>query len=114
MSFKTFLEFVRIEVKTASVLPLILGIVYCWYVNGQLNPVTTIVYFVAQFSIVLFVTGFNNVMDYYKAVDLDYRAQTNIIGRKHLSPTKALHLMLYFLLFSMEDITKASMFITGT
>ncbi|MEL1206182.1 hypothetical protein AADX86_12410, partial [Staphylococcus epidermidis] len=62
---------------------------------------TTIVYFVAQFSIVLFVTGFNNVMDYYKAVDLDYRAQTNIIGRKHLSPTKALHLMLYFLLFSM-------------
>ncbi|WP_367369930.1 UbiA family prenyltransferase [Latilactobacillus curvatus] len=101
MSFKTFLEFVRIEVKTASVLPLILGIVYCWYVNGQLNPVTTVVYFVAQFSIALFVTGFNNVMDYYKAVDLDYRAQTNIIGRKHLSPTKALHLMLYFLLFSM-------------
>ncbi len=96
MSFKTFLEFVRIEVKTASVLPLILGIVYCWYVNGQLNPVTTVVYFVAQFSIALFVTGFNNVMDYYKAVDLDYRAQTNIIGRKHLSPTKALHLMLYF------------------
>lgn len=48
MSFKTFLEFVRIEVKTASVLPLILGIVYCWYVNGQLNPVTTIVHFVAN------------------------------------------------------------------
>ncbi|WP_208422647.1 UbiA family prenyltransferase [Latilactobacillus fragifolii] len=101
MSFKTFLEFVRIEVKTVSVLPLILGIVYCWYVKGQLNLVTTVVYFIAQFSIALFVTGFNNVMDYYKAVDLNYRAQTNIIGREHLSPTKALRLMLYFLSFSI-------------
>ncbi|KRM24561.1 UbiA family prenyltransferase [Latilactobacillus graminis] len=101
MTFKTFLEFVRIEVKTASVLPLILGIVYCWYVYGQLNLLTTTVYFMAQFSIALFVTGFNNVMDYYKAVDLDYRAQTNIIGRRRLSPTKALHLILYFLGFSV-------------
>lgn len=100
MSFKTFLEFIRIQAKSASLLPFLFGLAFTIYYFGTVNWVNTVVYFVGQMSIAFFVTGFNNVQDYYLAKDLHYRDTYNIIGRKHLDPKKALRLMLMFLVIA--------------
>nr|WP_246287448.1 UbiA family prenyltransferase [Lacticaseibacillus absianus] len=81
----------------ASLLPFALGVSYAWYARGQFDAVNTAVYFVGQMSIAIFVTGFNNVQDWFKSQDPAYRAKGNIIGTAHLSPYRVLALMLTFL-----------------
>nr|WP_241865033.1 UbiA family prenyltransferase [Lacticaseibacillus kribbianus] len=83
--------------KAASLLPFLFGVSYAWLAYGQLDWLNTAVYFVGQMSIALFVTGFNNVQDFYKAQDDHYRATQNILGREHLNPRRIMALMLTFL-----------------
>ncbi|MFD1431170.1 UbiA family prenyltransferase [Lacticaseibacillus yichunensis] len=97
LTWPLFLELIRLPAKAASLLPFLLGVAYAKLAFGQLDWVNTSLYFVGQMSIALFVTGFNNVQDYYKAKDLQYRATQNIIGREHLSPRRMLALMGAFL-----------------
>ncbi|WP_225418517.1 UbiA family prenyltransferase [Loigolactobacillus iwatensis] len=100
MTFKLFLEFIRFNAKTASAIPFLIGLLYSIYYFQEVNWLSSLIYFVAQMSIAFFVTGFNNVQDYKLAVDKTYRDTDNIIGREHLSPKHALHLMLFFLALS--------------
>lgn len=100
MTFKLFLEFIRLNAKTASAIPLILGVLYAAYYFHTVNWLNTVIYFIAQMAIAFFVTGFNNVQDYRLAVDLKYRDTANIIGREHLSIRQALRLMLIFLVLA--------------
>ncbi len=97
LTWPLFLELIRLPAKAASLLPFLFGVSYAWVHYHQLNWANTAVYFVGQMSIALFVTGFNNVQDFYKAKDLQYRDTQNIIGREHLSPRRILALMLGFL-----------------
>lgn len=97
LSFPVFLELIRLPVKLASFLPFAFGVLYAWYDRQQFDLVNTLIYFVGQMSIAMFVTGFNNVQDYLKSDDADYRAKGNIIGTAHLDPKRILALMLAFL-----------------
>lgn len=97
LTWPLFLELIRLPAKTASLLPFLFGVSYAWQHYHQLNWMNTAIYFIGQMSIALFVTGFNNVQDFYKAKDAHYRATQNIIGREHLAPRKILALMLGFL-----------------
>ncbi|KRO18036.1 hypothetical protein IV56_GL001832 [Lacticaseibacillus saniviri JCM 17471 = DSM 24301] len=100
LTWPLFLELIRLPAKAASLLPFLFGIFYAYFAFGQFNWINTLVYFVGQMSIALFVTGFNNVQDFYKAKDIKYRDTQNIIGREHLSPRRTLALMLFFLVLA--------------
>ncbi|WP_125705173.1 UbiA family prenyltransferase [Lacticaseibacillus daqingensis] len=100
LTWPLFIELIRLPAKLASLLPFLFGCAYAWLTFHQLNWGNTLVYFVGQMSIALFVTGFNNVQDFYKAKDDHYRATQNIIGREHLDPRRILALMLTFLLIA--------------
>lgn len=97
MTFKIFLEFIRLNAKAASVVPYFIGILFSIYYFHAFNWINSLIYLVAQVAIALFVTGFNNVQDYYLAKDLHYRDTYNIVGREHLSPRRSLNLMLAML-----------------
>jgi 1,4-dihydroxy-2-naphthoate octaprenyltransferase len=94
LTWPLFLELIRLPAKAASLLPFLFGVSYAWVHYHQLNWGNTLIYFVGQMSIALFVTGFNNVQDFYKAKDDHYRATQNILGREHLNPKRILNLML--------------------
>lgn len=97
MTFKLFLEFIRLNAKTASAVPFILGLLYSIEYFHHVNWGNSVIYFIAQMLVAMFVTGFNNVQDYKLAVDKHYRDTYNIIGREHLSPRFALNLMITFI-----------------
>lgn len=77
--------------------PYFIGILFSIYYFHAFNWINSLIYLVAQVAIALFVTGFNNVQDYYLAKDLHYRDTYNIVGREHLSPRRSLNLMLAML-----------------
>lgn len=97
LTWPLFLELIRLPAKAASLLPFLIGVAYAHLAFDQLNWVNTAIYFVGQMSIAFFVTGFNNVQDFYKAKDTHYRDTQNIIGRERLSPQRILALMVVFL-----------------
>ncbi|MFC6180889.1 UbiA family prenyltransferase [Lactiplantibacillus daowaiensis] len=93
MTFKLFLEFIRLPTKSASAVPWVMGVLFSWYYFHTVNWLSAGLYLIAQIAVAFFVTGFNNVQDYRLAVDKQYRDTYNIIGREHLSPQHAYHLM---------------------
>ncbi|KRK70408.1 UbiA family prenyltransferase [Lacticaseibacillus nasuensis] len=96
LTWPLFLELIRLPAKLASLLPFLFGVSYA-ALSGPLNWGNTLVYLIGQMSIAVFVTGFNNVQDFYKAKDVEYRRTQNIIGRAHLNPRHILALMGAFL-----------------
>ncbi|MDG3061136.1 UbiA family prenyltransferase [Lacticaseibacillus casei] len=101
LTWPLFLEFIRLPAKAASMLPYALGISYAAWAFQQFSWVNSLLYGLAQLAIALFVTGFNNVQDYFKATDHSYQQQQNIIGREHLSPWGMLALTILMLLVSV-------------
>ncbi len=97
MTFKIFLQFIRLNAKAASVVPYFIGILFSIYYFHAFNWVNSLIYLIAQIAIALFVTGFNNVQDYYLAKDIHYRDTYNIVGREHLSPRRSMNMMLAML-----------------
>lgn len=100
LTWPLFLELIRLPAKLASLLPFLFGVSYAALTFGRLNWGNTVLYFIGQMSIALFVTGFNNVQDYFKAIDARYRVTQNIIGRERLSPWRTLGLMGFFLIIA--------------
>ncbi|BAN75229.1 MULTISPECIES: UbiA family prenyltransferase [Lacticaseibacillus] len=101
LTWPLFLEFIRLPAKAASMLPYALGISYAAWAFQQFSWVNSLLYGLAQLAIAFFVTGFNNVQDYFKAKDHSYQQQQNIIGREHLSPWGMLALTILMLLVSV-------------
>ena len=101
LTWPLFLEFIRLPAKAASMLPLVLGISYAAWAFHQFSWINSLIYAAAQLAIALFVTGFNNVQDYFKAKDRSYQQSQNIIGREHLSPWGMLALTIFILLISV-------------
>ena len=97
MTPKIFFEFIRLNAKAASVVPYFIGVLFSIYYFHEFHWVNSLVYLIAQVAIALFVTGFNNVQDYYLAKDIHYRDTYNILGREHLSPRRSLNLTLAML-----------------
>lgn len=113
MPIPVFLELVEIKAKTASILPFILGACYSWYNFHSIHPGLLVAFFLAMFIFNMSVDILDNVNDYYHAVDeKDYKQNTNIIGREHLSLKLVLGLMISMILVSVV-IGVAIAYVTG-
>ena len=113
MPIPVFLELVEIKAKTASILPFILGACYSWYNFHSIHPGLLVAFFFAMFIFNMSVDILDNVNDYYHAVDeKDYKQNTNIIGREHLSLKLVLGLMISMILVSVV-IGVAIAYVTG-
>ena len=97
MSLDVFLELVEIKAKTASILPMLLGVCMSVYYYHSFNLINSILFFIAMLLFNMAVDMMDNYNDYNHAVDTeDYKKNTNIIGREKISPKLVLALILIF------------------
>ena len=97
VSLDVFLELVEIKAKTASILPLLLGVCMSVYYYHSFNLINSILFFIAMLLFNMAVDMMDNYNDYNHAVDTeDYKKNTNIIGREKISPRLVLTLILIF------------------
>lgn len=83
MKFKTFLELVEMQAKTASILPYFMGILFAWYHYEELHLINLVLFFIAMFLFNMAVDAIDNYMDYKKASkEHNYREEVNVIGRE--------------------------------
>lgn len=97
VSLDIFLELVEIKAKTASILPMLLGVCMSVYYYHSFNLINSILFFIAMLLFNMAVDMMDNYNDYNHAVDTeDYKKNTNIIGREKISPRLVLTLILIF------------------
>ena len=97
VSLDVFLELVEIKAKTASILPMLLGVCMSVYYYHSFNLINSILFFIAMLLFNMAVDMMDNYNDYNHAVDTeDYKKNTNIIGREKISPKLVLALILIF------------------
>lgn len=97
VSLDVFLELVEIKAKTASILPMLLGVCMSVYYYHSFNLINSILFFIAMLLFNMVVDMMDNYNDYNHAVDTeDYKKNTNIIGREKISPRLVLTLILIF------------------
>lgn len=85
MKFKTFLELVEMQAKTASILPYFMGILFAWYHYEELHLINLVLFFIAMFLFNMAVDAIDNYMDYKKASkEHNYREEVNVIGREKI------------------------------
>lgn len=97
VSLDVFLELVEIKAKTASILPMLLGVCMSVYYYHSFNLINSILFFIAMLLFNMAVDMMDNYNDYNHAVDTeDYKKNTNIIGREKISPRIVLTLILIF------------------
>ncbi len=97
ITWPLFLELISLPQKTTALMPFLFGVVYAQYAFGRIDWLNTLIYFVGQFCIALFVSGFNHVQDFKKAKDLNYLKTTNVISRERLNPKQVMIFMLCLL-----------------
>ena len=97
VSLDVFLELVEIKAKTASILPMLLGVCMSVYYYHSFNLINSILFFIAMLLFNMAVDMMDNYNDYNHAVDTeDYKKNINIIGREKISPRLVLTLILIF------------------
>lgn len=97
MSLNVFLELVEIKAKTASILPMLLGVCLSIYYYHSFNVMNSVVFFFAMLLFNMAVDMMDNYNDYHHAVDtVNYKQNTNIIGRENISPRLVMGLLLSF------------------
>lgn len=84
MNLKTFLNFTRIQTLPVALLSPIAGILYSLWYFKDFHLLPTILFFLGLASINLFVSAWNNLMDYYKAKDPEYKTRENIISNRNI------------------------------
>jgi len=84
MSLRTFLKFVEIQTKVASLFPFLVGLLFVIYRFDAFNPINTIIFFFAMLIFDLTTTAINNYIDYKKATTDEYRKRENIIGQDNI------------------------------
>lgn len=101
MSFKVFAELVELKAKTASIFPFLMGFLYSWYHFKQIYWGNMLIFFISMVLFNMAVDIMDNYMDYHNATDVhDYKDETNIIGREHLSLTLVRNIMWTFIILS--------------
>ena len=96
MNVKTFLNFTRIQTLPVALLSPLAGIMFSlWYFHSfHLLPTLLFDRSCCHQS---FVSAWNNLMDYHKALDPEYKTQQNIISNRNINPKLALKICLLFL-----------------
>lgn len=97
MNIKTFLNFTRIQTLPVALLSPLAGIMFSIWYFKSFHLVQTILFIIGLAAINLFVSGWNNLMDYYKALDPEYKARENIISNRNIDPKLALKVCLILL-----------------
>ncbi|HCM88597.1 MULTISPECIES: prenyltransferase [Vagococcus] len=101
MSFKVFAELVELKAKTASIFPFLMGFLYSWYHFKQIYWGNMLIFFISMVLFNMAVDIMDNYMDYHNATDVhDYKDETNIIGREHLSLSLVRNIMWTFIILS--------------
>jgi 1,4-dihydroxy-2-naphthoate octaprenyltransferase len=96
MTLKTFFNFTRIQTLPAALLSPIAGCLFAFWYFGSFHFWPTLLFFIGLASINLFVSAWNNLMDYQKALDPEYK-KWNIIVAKSINPKLALNICLVLL-----------------
>ncbi|WP_058208436.1 UbiA family prenyltransferase [Lactococcus lactis] len=96
MTLKTFFNFTRIQTLPAALLSPIAGCLFAFWYFGSFHFWATLLFFIGLASINLFVSAWNNLMDYQKALDPEYK-KWNIIVAKSINPKLALNICLALL-----------------
>ena len=84
MSLRTFLNFVELQTKVASLFPFLVGLLFVIYRFESFNLLNTVIFFISMLIFDLTTTGINNYMDYKKAHSDEYRKTENIIGQANI------------------------------
>jgi 1,4-dihydroxy-2-naphthoate octaprenyltransferase len=90
MNFKTFLNFTRIQTLPVGVIPILSGILYAGWRFDTIKPIQSLLLLLGLAFINLFVSAWNNVMDYLKAKDENYRHGQNILSTRNIPVPLAL------------------------
>lgn len=101
LTLAIFLEFVELKTKVASFFPMVAGFLWSLGVQGKLNGVNTLLFFLAVISFDMCTTAINNTMDYVKAIDHEYRQEENVIGKHGLGLPQMVGILLFLLVFSI-------------
>ncbi|MDR2977030.1 MAG: UbiA family prenyltransferase [Streptococcaceae bacterium] len=96
MTFKTFLNFTQIRTLPVALLSPIAGVLYAIYTFGTFHWLPTLLFFIGLAAINLFVSAWNNLMDYKKALDPAYK-KWNIIAHEKIPLKLAWGICLSFL-----------------
>ncbi|KSU08497.1 putative prenyltransferase contains 14-dihydroxy-2-naphthoate octaprenyltransferase domain [Lactococcus lactis subsp. lactis] len=96
MTLTTFFNFTRIQTLPAALLSPIAGCLFAFWYFGSFHFWPTLLFFIGLASINLFVSAWNNLMDYQKALDPEYK-KWNIIVAKSINPKLALNICLALL-----------------
>ncbi|MDN6967449.1 prenyltransferase [Oenococcus sp. UCMA 17063] len=98
LTWPIFFQVISLPQKLTGLMPLLFGFAYAQYAFGRIDWINTSLYFIAQFCVAFFVSGFNHVQDFKKAKDLNYLKTTNVVSYQRLNPKHVLYLMFFFLL----------------
>ncbi|KSU19543.1 putative prenyltransferase contains 14-dihydroxy-2-naphthoate octaprenyltransferase domain [Lactococcus lactis subsp. lactis] len=96
MTLKTFFNFTRIQTLPAALLSPIAGCLFAFWYFGSFHFWPTLLFFIGLASINLFVSAWNNLMDYQKALDPEYKKWNTIVA-KSINPKLALNICLALL-----------------
>ncbi len=98
MNVKVFLNFVEIQTKLASLFPFIFGVLFAYYLYGEINIYNTIVMYISLICIDMATTAINNYMDFKKAKDDYFKYNINVIGKNNVSPKLAVNIIFALLI----------------
>ena len=101
MTINTFLKLVEIQTKLASVFPFLLGTLFSAYYFNSYSLVNTLLFFLSMIVFDMTTTAINNLMDYQKAKDEEYRDDINIIGQEKISEKLVIRLIVAMLIIAM-------------
>ncbi len=89
MSKKEFIELVELRTKLASVFPFLTALCYSFILFKEINLLNMCLFFIGMLSFDMATTVMNNLMDYVKAKNSDYRDHHNVIGTSSITVKKA-------------------------
>ena len=89
MTKKEFIELVELRTKIASVFPFVIAFLYSFVLFKQVNVLNMLLFFIGMICFDMATTVMNNLMDYVKAKNSDYRDNHNVIGTSTITVKKA-------------------------
>ncbi|MCL2677410.1 MAG: UbiA family prenyltransferase, partial [Streptococcaceae bacterium] len=96
-----FIHFIRIQTLPAALLSPLVGILYSIWYFKSFHLIPTLLFIIGLISINFFVSAWNNLMDYYKALDPEYKNEENIIATHKIRPRLAITICLIFLILDL-------------
>ncbi|MDO1605504.1 1,4-dihydroxy-2-naphthoate polyprenyltransferase [Lactobacillus sp. YT155] len=100
MNLKIFLELVEAKTKLASILPFFVGTFFTFAYFNQFDLLNSVLFFFSMLVFDMTTTAINNLMDYLKAKDNNYKFKVNLIGREKVSVSLVKGIIISMLLFS--------------